>query len=193
MRPETKAKARRWTAAVGRFIGVVALASAASAGQSAYNFEFTSIDGTPLPFEEFRGKAVMVVNTASQCGFTGQYAGLQQLYDTYKARGFVVLGVPSNDFGGQEPGSEAEIKAFCAGNFDVTFPMTAKYAVTGDNAHPFYRWASAELGGVAKPRWNFHKYLIAPDGRIVDWFSTVTAPSSSRVTSAIEKILPVKQ
>ena len=193
MRPETRDKARRWTAAVGRFIGIVALASAASAGQSAHEFEFTSIDGTPLPLSEFRGKAVMVVNTASQCGFTGQYTGLQQLYESYKSRGFVVLGVPSNDFGGQEPGSESEIKAFCAGNFDISFPMTAKYAVTGQQAHPFYRWASSELGGSAKPRWNFHKYLIAPDGRIVDWFSTVTPPNSSRVTAAIEKILPVKQ
>ncbi len=193
MRPETRAAIRRWTAVVGRFIGVVALASAASAGQSAYDFEFTSIDGAPLPLAEFRGKAVMVVNTASQCGFTGQYAGLQQLYDSYKSRGFVVLGVPSNDFGGQEPGTESDIKAFCSGNFDINFPMTAKYSVTGDQAHPFYRWASSELGGSAKPRWNFHKYLIAPDGRIVDWFSTVTAPSSSRMTGAIEKILPVTQ
>ncbi len=193
MRDETRAKARRWTAAFGRFIGVVALAGAASAGQTAHQFEFISIDGAPMPFEEFRGKAVMVVNTASQCGFTGQYAGLQQLYETYKERGFVVLGVPSNDFGAQEPGAEAEIKAFCTGNFDISFPMTQKYAVTGDKAHPFYRWASAELGGAAKPRWNFHKYLVAPDGRIVDWFSTVTPPNSNRVTAAIEKILPVKQ
>lgn len=156
---------------------------------SAYDFEFTSIDGETLPLSSFAGKVVMVVNTASFCGFTGQYEGLQTLYDRYKDRGLVILGVPSNDFGQQEPGSTKEIKEFCSTKFNVTFPMTTKYSVVGDEAHPFYKWAADELGGTAKPRWNFHKYLIGPDGKLVDWFSTVTGPGSSRVQASIEKLL----
>ena len=143
-----------------------------------------------MPLSMFAGKAVLVVNTASQCGFTKQYAALQELWQRYRAGGLVVLGVPSNDFGGQEPGSEAEIKDFCKVNFDVDFPLTAKTVVKGADAHPFYNWAADTLGGMAKPRWNFHKYLIAPDGRLVDWFSTPTSPTSSKVVRAVEANLP---
>ena len=157
---------------------------------SAHVFEFTSIDGAPLPLKQFEGKAVLVVNTASRCGFTHQYADLQVLWERYRDRGLGVLGVPSNDFGGQEPGSEAEIKEFCEVNFDIDFPMTSKVHVTGDAAHPFYRWAGDQLGAMAKPRWNFHKYLIAPDGRLVDWFSTVTSPDADKLSRAIEAQLP---
>jgi glutathione peroxidase len=163
---------------------------AAANAQSAHAFSFTGIDGTPLPLASFAGKAVMVVNTASRCGFTGQYSELQALWDRYRDRGLVVVGVPSNDFGGQEPGTEAEIKTFCAVNFDVDFPLTMKQHVTGERAHPFYRWAAAELGAGAKPRWNFHKYLIAPDGRLADWFSTMTPPTAQRVIEAVEALLP---
>ena len=108
---------------------------------SAYDYKFDAIDLKPLPFAEFRGKVVLVVNTASFCGFTKQYAGLQSVYEKYKDRGFVVLGVPSNDFGQQEPGSNAEIAQFCQGAFNVTFPLTDKVDVIGGNAHPFYKWA----------------------------------------------------
>jgi glutathione peroxidase len=171
-------------------LGLGSSAGLAAGGQTAWDFEFKSIDGQPMRLADFKGKEVLVVNTASFCGFTGQYEGLQALYDKYKDRGLVVLGVPSNDFGQQEPGSEKEIKTFCETKFNVTFPMTEKYDVIGDEAHPFYKWAAETLGAGARPRWNFHKYLIAPDGRLVDWFSTVTGPSSNRVQAAIEKNLP---
>lgn len=157
---------------------------------SAHSFAFTSIDGHPLSLGQFAGKAVLVVNTASQCGFTKQYDDLQALWERYRDRGLIVLGVPSNDFGGQEPGSEADIKEFCEVNFAVDFPMTAKQQVTGALAHPFYRWAAAQLGPGATPKWNFHKYLLAADGRLVTWFSTLTRPTAPSVIDAIEKHLP---
>lgn len=161
-------------------------AAAADPAASAHDFGFTAIEGGPLPLSQFKGKTVLLVNTASRCGFTPQYEGLQALWERYRDRGFVVIGVPSNDFGGQEPGSEAEIKQFCEVNFDVDFPLTAKEHVVGDAAHPFYRWAAERLGIAARPRWNFHKYLIGPDGQLADWFSTVTDPTAERVTGAIE-------
>lgn len=165
----------------------------ASPPPSGHDFTFTSIDGEPLPLSRFKGKALLIVNTASECGFTGQYAALQTVWERYRDRGFVLLGVPSNDFGGQEPGSEAQIKSFCAVNFNVDFPLTTKQHVKGDDAHPFYRWAGDTLGFIAKPRWNFHKYLVAPDGCLVDWFSSTTSPSSERVTKAIEGVLPAAE
>lgn len=164
--------------------------AASTPANSAHDFVFTSIEGEPMPLSGFRGKAVLIVNTASQCGFTHQYAGLQALWNRYRARGFVVLGVPSNDFGGQEPGTEDEIKEFCEVNFSVDFPLTAKQHVRGPNAHPFYRWTGEKLGDEAKPRWNFHKYLIAPDGRLLGWFPTQTSPSSKRLLEAVERTLP---
>lgn len=158
--------------------------------QNAHDFMFTGIEGDPLPLSKFSGQAVMIINTASKCGFTPQYENIQSLWERYRDRGLVVLGVPSNDFGGQEPGSASEIKQFCEVNFNVDFPLTEKTRVKGNEAHPFYIWAGKELGALAKPRWNFHKYLIAPDGRLVDWFSTPTSPTSDRVVKAVEKILP---
>ena len=158
----------------------------AETGRSAYDFAFTAIEGDPLPFDTFRGKPVLVVNTASLCGFTHQYKELQALWDRYKDKGLVVLAVPSNDFGNQEPGQEAEIKEFCEVNFFVDFPMTTKEHVKGKDAHPFYLWAAEELGFAAKPRWNFHKYLVGPDGKLVDWFSTPTSPTADRVVRAVE-------
>ena len=162
----------------------------ASTSTSAFDFSFTAIDGNSLPLSSFKGKVVLLVNTASRCGFTSQYAALQQLWRSYRDRGLVVLGVPSNDFGGQEPGTNTEIKTFCEVNFDVDFPLTQKVYVNGKTAHPFYAWAAKELGSLAKPRWNFHKYLIAPDGRLVDWFSSATSPSSKRLVQAVENVLP---
>lgn len=158
--------------------------------QTAHDFAFTSIEGEPLSMADFEGKAVLVVNTASRCGFTHQYGDLQSVWERYRDRGLVVLGVPSNDFGNQERGTEAEIKHFCEVNFSVDFPLTSKEKVKGDAAHPFYRWAAGELGAGTKPRWNFHKYLIAPDGRLAGWFGTSTSPSSEAVLQAIEAALP---
>ncbi|MBI1205656.1 MAG: glutathione peroxidase [Azospirillum sp.] len=157
---------------------------------SAHDFAFTAIDGQPLPLAGFAGKPVLVVNTASLCGFTPQYRGLQTLWQTYRGRGLVVLGVPSNDFGGQEPGDADQIKSFCELNYRIDFPMTEKVRLRGAQAHPFYRWAAGVVGIFGIPRWNFHKYLIAPDGRLADWFSSVTSPQSSSVRRAIEAGLP---
>jgi glutathione peroxidase len=177
--------------AVGVYSASPPTASAADAdGGTAHAFTFTSIDGAEMPMSQFAGKAVLVVNTASRCGFTSQYDGLQALWETYRDRGLVVLGVPSNDFGSQEPGDEAQIKEFCTVNFNITFPMTEKERVVGGGAHPFYTWAREQVGFVGAPKWNFHKYLVGPDGRIVDWFSSITGPDSGRLVAAVEKALP---
>lgn len=157
--------------------------------QTAYDFSFTRINGSPLPLSEYKNKVLLIVNTASRCGFTPQYEGLQKLYDTYKDRGLVIIGVPSNNFGGQEPGSNKEIKQFCEMNFAINFPMTEKADVTGNDAHPFYRWAGAQgKGGLltGKPRWNFHKYLVAADGSLAGSYAPTTKPGSSELTKAIE-------
>lgn len=135
---------------------------------SAHDFTFTAIDGGSIALADYAGKAVLVVNTASECGFTKQYTALQAVWEGWRDRGLVVLGVPSDDFGGQEPGSEAEIQAFCETTFGVDFPMTAKQHVKGTDAHPFYQWAREVVGPVGAPQWNFHKYLIGPDGALVD-------------------------
>lgn len=155
-----------------------------------HDFSFTSIEGDPMTGQDFAGMAVLVVNTASFCGFTKQYEQLQQTWDAYKDRGLIVLGVPSNDFGSQEPGTEAEIKEFCETNFGIDFPMTTKERVKGSDAHPFYVWAKNQVGMIGSPKWNFHKYLIAPDGSLAEWFSTPTSPTSAKMTRAIEALLP---
>lgn len=171
-------------------MGSAAMPTPGNTPDNAHDFDFVSIDGAPLPLKGFAGKAVLVVNTASMCGYTPQYADLQALWERYRGRGLVVLGVPSNDFGGQEPGSAEQIKDFCEVNFSVDFPMTEKQAVTGAGAHPFYRWAGQELGPAAAPRWNFHKYLVAPDGRLAGWFPTSASPGSDKVVRAVEAVLP---
>ena len=145
---------------------------------SAHDFEFTSIDGEPLKLSQFAGNAVLIVNTASKCGFTPQYRGLEALWQKYRERGLVVLGVPSNDFGGQEPGTEGQIKKFCSDNYQVTFPMTSKNAVIGGNAHPLYKWVVGQAGEAAAPRWNFHKYLIGPKGELAGTFGAKVAPDA---------------
>ena len=153
---------------------------------SAFDFEFTSIDGKPMPMSEFKGKVLLVVNTASLCGFTKQYEGLQKLHETYEGKGFAVIGVPSNDFGAQEPGDAGKIKQFCTGTFGITFPMTDKNVVKGVNAHPFYKWAVATLGDKAAPGWNFHKYLIGRDGKLVaSYFSGIT-PDAKELIAALD-------
>lgn len=157
---------------------------------SAHDFAFKSIEGEPLPLEAFAGKAVLVVNTASECGFTPQYAGLEELWRRYRERGLVVLAVPSNDFGQQEPGAESAIAAFCRTSYGVDFPLAAKERVVGPRAHPFYRWIAEEFGEAATPKWNFHKYLIAPDGEVRELWPSKVEPLSEAVTAAIEEVLP---
>ncbi|MGL5362680.1 MAG: glutathione peroxidase [Bosea sp. (in: a-proteobacteria)] len=165
-------------------MSVQALAQRASAWQ----YGFDRIQGGRLELGSFRGKPVLVVNTASRCGFTRQYTGLQQLWTRYQPRGLIVIGVPSNDFGGQEPGSNADIAAFCSGDYGVTFPLAARTTVSGSEAHPFYAWAARERP-TETPRWNFHKYLIGRNGQIAAVFPTSTAPTDDRVILAIEKAL----
>lgn len=157
--------------------------------KTAYDFSFESLTGDAMPLSAYKGKVLLVVNTASKCGFTAQYKDLEALYEKYKDRGLVVIGVPSNDFGAQEPGSAAEIKKFCELNYGVTFPMTSKYAVTGEDAHPFYKYAYEVLGFGSASKWNFHKLLVGRDGKPVDYFGSMTKPDSDKITKAIEKLL----
>lgn len=156
---------------------------------SAHDFTFDKISGGELPLSTFKDKAVLVVNTASKCGLTPQYDGLEKLYSDYKDKGLVVLGVPCNQFMGQEPGTEAEIKDFCETRFKIDFPLTAKVDVKGEGAHPFYRWAAQELGEPAVPVWNFHKILIGRNGEAIRAFGPRTDPLDSEVTGAIEDAL----
>ena len=157
--------------------------------KSFYDLSINSIDGNEIKFSNFKEKSILLVNVASNCGFTKQYEDLQKLYELYKSNGLIVLGVPSNQFGNQEPGSEKEIKNFCEANFNITFPMTSKYDVRGDKAHPVYLWAKESYGNSAIPKWNFHKILIGKDGKIKDTFSSFTNPYSSKIISKIENLL----
>ena len=156
---------------------------------SAYDYAFTAIDGGPLPLTTFKDKVVLVVNTASKCGLTPQYDGLEKLYTDYKDRGLVVLGVPCNQFMGQEPGSESEIKDFCETRFNVDFPLTSKVDVKEGGRHPFYAWAEQELGEPAVPVWNFHKILIGKNGEAIQAFGPRTEPQDQGLVGAIEKAL----
>lgn len=143
-----------------------------------------------VPLCQFKGKVLLVVNTASQCGFTPQYEGLEALYRRYKDRGLVVLGFPSNDFGGQEPGSGAEIARFCQVNYGVSFPMFAKTAVVGPTTSPLYRELAAQTG--KRPQWNFHKYLVDRNGAAVASFDSAVAPGDARITTQIERLLAAR-
>ena len=160
-----------------------------SAQQNAHAFSFDMPAGAPLELKKYSGKLILIVNTATECGFRGQLTDLQTLHETYADRGLIVLGVPSNDFGGQEPREDGEIAQFCEANYGARFAMTAKTSVKGKEAHPFYRWATQQLGIAARPYWNFHKYLIGPDGEIVSWFSTPQRPTSRAVIKKIERQL----
>ncbi|HEU0221670.1 MAG TPA: glutathione peroxidase [Paracoccaceae bacterium] len=165
-----------------------ALALGPARAGSAHDFRFPALEGVEIRLADFAGRAVLVVNTASLCGFTGQYAGLQALADRY-AGGLVVVGVPSDDFH-QELGSAGAVREFCDVNFAITFPLTDILPVTGEGAHPFYRWAAEAGGAGAVPRWNFHKLLIGPDGWLAASFPTATAPLDPALGSAIEALLP---
>jgi glutathione peroxidase len=157
---------------------------------SAHDFNFPSLVADQnIALADYQGKAVLVVNTASRCGLTPQYDGLQALWTRYRDRGLVVLGVPSNDFGAQEPGSAAEIADFCSTRYQVDFPMTAKQTVIGGAAHPFYQWVLAQAGEAAAPKWNFHKYLIGREGELLETFGSRMAPDDPGLVAAIEAAL----
>jgi glutathione peroxidase len=153
------------------------------------DFSATRIDGREVDLADFSGQVVLVVNTASQCGFTPQYQGLQKLHDTYADRGFSVLGFPCDQFGGQEPGTEEEIASFCERNFGVTFPLFAKVEVNGSGAHPLFRWLRSEKGGLlgSRIKWNFTKFLVDHDGRVLRRYGPTTAPD--RIAADIEAAL----
>jgi glutathione peroxidase len=161
-------------------------AQASMSRVSAHAFAFTALDGKEIRLGDYAGKPILIVNTASLCGYTPQYAGLQALWQRYGARGLLVIGVPSNDFN-QEPGGTAEIE-HTAHEYGVTFPLAAKVTVTGTDAHPFYRWLTLERPGEA-PRWNFHKYLIDRDGRLKASFPSAVEPTDPRIIAAIEREL----
>jgi glutathione peroxidase len=166
----------------------LAQATAMNTGMSrvtAYAFTFKALDGADIPLSSYAGHPILVVNTASLCGYTPQYTGLQALWTRYRAQGLLVLGVPSNDFGSQEPGGAREITKTAHDEYHVSFPLTEKVAVKGATAHPFYKWAAAERP-LEAPRWNFHKYLIGRDGHLKAGFTSAVEPSDPRLIAAIE-------
>ena len=169
----------------GSFITPVA-AQAPMTRMTAYAFSFSRLEGGDIRLADFAGKPILIVNTASLCGYTPQYAGLQELWRRFHERGLMILAVPSNDFGGQEPGTAADISATAHQQYGVAFPLAAKAVVKGGGAHPFYKWAATERP-LETPHWNFHKYLIGRDGHIAAVFPTDTEPTDPRVLAAIAK------
>ncbi len=171
--------------------GAVFVAATASAG-SVYDYTLNSIDGKPTPLASYKGKVVLIVNVASRCGYTPQYAGLEALYEKYKDKGLVIVGVPANNFMAQEPGTNEEIKTFCTSKYNVTFPMMSKVSVKGDDTNPLYQFLTdkaqnPETGGEIK--WNFTKFLVDKDGKVVARFEPATTPSDPKLVSAVESAL----
>ena len=165
------------------------LNAAVFAVASVHDFAFDTIDGKASSLTDYRGDVILVVNVASKCGYTGQYAGLQKLHDRYAGKGLRIVGFPCNDFGGQEPGTEAEIKAFCKERYDVAFSMSSKISVKGDGAHPLYRWLTGEKTNprfAGEVKWNFEKFLIGRDGKVINRYRTRVSPTSDDVTAGIE-------
>jgi glutathione peroxidase len=154
-----------------------------------FDHSIKNINNETIDLNQYKGKTILLVNVASKCGFTKQYTGLQDLYEKYKDRDFYVIGVPSNQFGGQEPGSNSDIKDFCETNFDITFPITDKTIVKGDDAHDIYKWAKKNYGNSTVPKWNFHKILINKNGKIQDTFNSFVTPTSDKITKQIDLIL----
>ena len=154
-----------------------------------FDFSINDINEEKLELSIYKNKTILLVNVASNCGFTKQYSELQTIYEKYNKKGFIILGVPSNQFGGQEPGSNNEIKDFCETNFNITFPLTAKFDVKGENAHPIYLWAKENHGKSSIPKWNFHKILINKKGKIEETYSSFVNPTSKKLINKIEEIL----
>jgi len=155
----------------------------------AYDFKFKDLDGSTISLSEYKAKIIVVVNVASQCGFTNQYEDMQKVWEKYQKKGVIILGVPSNDFGNQEPGNNKEIKDFCEAKFGISFPMTEKVSVKGSEAHPFYIWARENHGRSAIPKWNFHKIIIDKNGKIAETFASITNPSSQKFIKALDKLI----
>ena len=174
------------------FGALLLMAGSLFAASGIYTFTLNSIDGKPAPLADYKGKVILVVNVASQCGYTPQYSALESIYEKYKDRGFVIIGFPANNFGAQEPGSNQEIKTFCTAKYHVTFPMMAKVSVKGSDITPLYQFLTdknlhPQTGG--EIGWNFTKFLVGPDGKVVARFDSAVEPDSPQMTSAIEKAL----
>ena len=167
------------------------MATSLYAGSSLYSFTLNSIDGKPAPLAEYKGKVVLIVNVASQCGYTPQYSALEAIYEKYKDQGFVILGFPANNFGAQEPGTNEEIKTFCSRKYSVKFPMYAKISVKGDDQAPLYAYLTKQTspGITGDIKWNFTKFLVDKNGNVVQLFEPAVTPDSKELTSAIEKQL----
>ena len=163
------------------------LTSSGFAASSVHEFSLPSIDGAPAPLSAYKGKVVLIVNVASQCGYTPQYAGLEKLYEKYKDKGFAILGFPANNFGAQEPGTNEEIKTFCSRNYSVTFPMYAKISVKGADKVPLYKYLTESSGGEVK--WNFTKFLVDGNGKVISRFESGVEPDSAELVGAVEKAL----
>ena len=170
-----------------RILPILALSVCAFAADSVHTFTLKSIDGQPVPLADYRGKTLLIVNVASKCGLTPQYEGLEALYRKYKDRGLVVIGVPANNFGGQEQGTDAEIKSFCKRTYDVSFPMMSKVSVKGADQTPLYQFLTAQTGGDIQ--WNFTKFLVGKDGEILARFEPKVTPDAPEIIAAIEKAL----
>ena len=153
--------------------------------KSFHDFSVESITGKEIKLSDYKNKVVLLVNTASQCGFTPQYSGLQKIYDRYKDDGFIVLGVPSDDFN-QELSTNSDVKKFCEIRYGVNFPMTSIQKIKGNDAHPIYKWIADNVSVIGQPRWNFHKFLIGKDGEIVNWYSSMTSPTSESFVKDVE-------
>jgi glutathione peroxidase len=168
----------------------VALTAALFGASNVLDFTLNSIDGKPAPLSQYQGKVVLIVNVASRCGYTPQYAGLEKVYEKYKDKGFVILGFPANNFGAQEPGTNEEIKTFCSSKYNVTFPMYSKISVKGADIHPLYQFLTDSQAGTGGDiKWNFTKFLVGKDGKVIARFEPAVTPESAEVTSAIEKAL----
>jgi glutathione peroxidase len=166
--------------------------SLAGAPMSVYDFKVKTIDGKDVSLSEYRGKALLIVNTASECGYTPQYKGLEQLYQQYKGKGFEILAFPSNDFGAQEPGSNEDIKKFCELKYKTTFPLFGKIAVKGEKAHPLYQYLTGLKQNGGDVAWNFNKFLVNPEGVVVAHLASAVEPGSDELKKKLEAVLPKK-
>jgi glutathione peroxidase len=170
----------------------VAMTAALFGASNVLDFTLNTIDGKPAPLSQYQGKVVLIVNVASKCGYTPQYTGLEKVYEKYKDKGFVILGFPANNFGGQEPGTNEEIKTFCSSKYSVTFPMYSKISVKGPDIHPLYQFLTDKQtnpAGAGDIKWNFTKFLVGKDGKVIARFESAVTPESPEVTGAIEKAL----
>ena len=170
-----------------KLLGALLVSTSLFAASSIHEFTLNTIDGKPAPLAAYKGKVVLVVNVASRCGYTPQYTGLEALYKKYKDQGLVIAGFPANNFGSQEPGTNEEIKTFCSSKYNVTFPMYSKISVAGSDKAPLYEYLTSNGGGEVK--WNFTKFLVGPDGKVIQRFESGVTPESAELVSSVEKAL----